>query len=104
MRNLRRLFITLIALCLLPLAGVLISAGVAAAAGCELNEGVANSCVVLGVDIGGPLTTLFVLGWLSLLTLPLLVGVLAAWALAEATRRWRQKRKERRDVRAGEET
>jgi hypothetical protein len=63
-----------------PLLGVLLASAVASANGCRLDEAGAYPCVVAGVDVGGLLSGLFVLGWLMLLTLPLgaVVGVVGA--------------------------
>lgn len=59
-----------------PLLGVLIASWVAGANGCRLDEAGSYPCVVAGVDVGGLLSTLFALGWLMLVTLP--VGALLA--------------------------
>ena len=92
----RKAFVVLIGLCLLPLAAVMFSAALAALAGCELNEGVTNVCSVAGIDIGGLLSGLFVMGWLALITLPLLMCVLVLWALVEWGALWRKKRRARK--------
>ena len=38
---------------------------------CTLHEGYVNPCVIVGVDLGGALYTMGVLGWLGLMTLPI---------------------------------
>lgn len=53
-----------------PLLGVLIASAVANANGCRLDEAGTYPCVVAGQDVGGLLGSLFVLGWLMLLTIP----------------------------------
>ena len=58
-----------------PLLSILLSSAIAEANGCVLNEGGANPCVIGGTDWGHTLATMFVLGWLMFLTLP--VGALA---------------------------
>jgi hypothetical protein len=51
--------------------------------GCEVNEGYAAPCAVAGVDIGGALASAFVLGWLTILLLPLAgIGVVAGLVIA----------------------
>jgi hypothetical protein len=58
--------------------------------GCEVNEGSASPCVVAGVDIGRALASAFVLGWLTILLLPLAgIGVVAGLVVAvlDATRK-----------------
>lgn len=103
MHQLRRVFIGLVGLCLLPLAAVLLSALIAAVLGCELNEGVQQTCSLLGLDIGGVLSTMFVMGWFALMTLPLLVAILALWALLEGGVVWRRRRHERKSASSGDE-
>ncbi|MPY67166.1 hypothetical protein F8S09_10745 [Deinococcus sp. SDU3-2] len=69
-----------------PLLGVMIASAVAGAFGCRLDEAGSYPCVVAGVDVGGLLSTLFVMGWLMLLTIPLgaVLGAagLVAWLVA----------------------
>ncbi|MEZ5899729.1 MAG: hypothetical protein R3D51_09565 [Hyphomicrobiaceae bacterium] len=98
MRHLRRFFVALSVLCLLPLASVLVSATIAALAGCELNEASTSVCSIAGVDIGGVLSAMFVLGWTALVSLPVLLGVLILWGLVEAWTRWRARRKARKAI------
>ena len=77
-------------ICLLPVAGVLISTAIAELAGCRLDEAGSYPCLVLGHDLGGLLSTLFVSGWFALLTLPfagLIVMVLGALWLFRLIRR-----------------
>lgn len=100
MTNLRRAMIAVAALCMLPMAAVLVSAVLAALLNCELNEGGATACIVLGVDFGGFLSGLFTLGWMALLTLPLLMGVLVLWGAIEAISVWRRRRMARKAERA----
>lgn len=79
----------------LPLIGMLAAGGLAGIGGCELNEGDVNSCILLGLDIGGPLYFLFVAGWFVFFTMP--AGVLAAIVslvvyIVTKILIWRQKR------------
>ncbi|MEQ1717195.1 MAG: hypothetical protein ABL907_14635 [Hyphomicrobium sp.] len=96
MTNVRRIIAVLAGLCLLPFAGVLFSALLAALLGCELNEGGTETCSVLGLDVGGVLSSLFVMGWMALITLPLLMGLLAVWAFLEGGVFWRRRRRDRK--------
>jgi hypothetical protein len=81
-RGLVAALLLILVLALLPVASVLLSSVVADAAGCRLDEGGFHPCVILGADWGGVLGTMFVLGWLALVTLPLGAVALAAWAVA----------------------
>ena len=58
----------------LPVILALGSAFLAAALGCQVNEGGASPCVVLGMDLGPALAFAFVSGWFGLLTLPVAAG------------------------------
>ena len=57
-----------------PILVLLLASGIADLYGCELNEGYANPCIVLGTDIGDLLYAAAVLPWLSFFTIP--VGAL----------------------------
>lgn len=59
-----------------PMLSVAIAGGIATLGGCTLHEGNVNPCVFFGVDFGGLLYGLGVMGWFMLLTLP--IGALAA--------------------------
>ena len=47
--------------------------------GCALNEGSSNECIVLGIDIGDVLYSMFVMFWLSLISIPIgVIGILSS--------------------------
>ncbi|TFZ57492.1 hypothetical protein E4V01_14400 [Methylorubrum sp. Q1] len=52
--------------------------GLAHLTGCRVDEGSAHPCLVAGIDIGGLLYTLLMMGWLVILALPfmLLTGLI----------------------------
>ncbi|MFC4639895.1 hypothetical protein [Deinococcus hohokamensis] len=60
--------------------------------GCRLDEGSVHPCLVLGVDLGGALYTMGMMGWIMLITVPtgLLVGALVGGA-ALVRRAWNRK-------------
>ena len=64
-----------------PVLSVLISSGIASAGGCTLNEGSASACILLGVNLGGLLSGMFVAGWFTLMTLPLATGAFLLWSI-----------------------
>jgi hypothetical protein len=53
-----------------PLLSVLVCGVIASLAGCKVSEAGASPCPIFGFDMGGVLVTMFVCGWLMLLTLP----------------------------------
>ena len=77
-------------LCLAPAFAVIAATSIAAMYGCTLHEGFANPCIVFGHDIGGPLASLFVMGWLMLATLPVLGFLAFGWIVAEVIA-WRRR-------------
>lgn len=78
---------------LLPVLSVTIAAIIADMAGCTLHEGNVNPCVIGGIDLGGILYTMGILGWLMLVSLPIAalgalgLAVLAVIALVRRLRR-----------------
>ena len=73
-----------------PVLSVLASSLIASWNGCTLHEGYASRCIVYGIDLGGPLYSMGVLGWLMLMTLPLgaiaLIGWTVIWLVARKRR------------------
>jgi hypothetical protein len=47
--------------------------------GCRVDEASAHPCLVAGIDIGGLLYTLLVMGWLVILLLPFMLLTLVIW-------------------------
>lgn len=72
-----------------PVIGVVIAGTISSANGCVLHEGFANPCRVLGMDVGGFLYALGVLGWLMIATIPLGAVALLVWLLILGLHYWR---------------
>ena len=66
---------------LFPVFSVLLTAAVARACGCRVDEGNPHPCKCCGVEIGGLLYTGGVLGWLFLLTGPVAVVLAVIWTI-----------------------
>ncbi len=64
---------------LLPIISVMASSGIAALGDCQLNEARTHPCVIVGVDVGGLLTFMFITGWLALMTVPIGAVALLVW-------------------------
>jgi hypothetical protein len=91
-------FVIIVLVAAAPLISVLIAGGIADALGCPVNEGGAQPCPFMGVDLGEALVFMLVLGWLSMATLPFGAIALAVWlviASAVAFVRWRRQRHEK---------
>jgi hypothetical protein len=74
-----------------PVISVVIASGFASTLGCKLDEGNPHPCPFHGVDLGDTLYSMFVAGWLGLITVPLgaigLAILLVAWIIV-TTMRW----------------
>ena len=55
-----------------PMGFAFLASWIAQTNGCQLNEGMANVCIIGGSDWGYALYTMFVSGWLFLLTMLLI--------------------------------
>jgi hypothetical protein len=69
--------LTLLLVGIAPMVSAFLASWLAEAHGCILNEGTANPCMIGGADWGQALYTMFVAGWLFLLTMLLIpVGLI----------------------------
>ncbi len=82
----KRLMILSLVLILLfamaPLLSALTASAIANVLRCGLDEGSAHACVVVGVNIGGALHTMFMLIWFSMMTIPFASLALLIWLIA----------------------
>ncbi len=78
-----------------PVLSVLVAATIANLNDCTLHEGFVNPCVIAGVDWGGALYAMGVMGWLGLVTLPFGLLILLIFALKCIVQFIRHKRKSR---------
>ncbi len=86
-----RSLVIIVILAVLPLL-VGWGAGIAASlAGCQINEGFATPCSFFGIDAGGLLYDLAMVGWLELMTLPLAVVLFGIWLLSLTIAVFRQR-------------
>ena len=74
-------FAVLVIFTILPMVSVVIASIIAENHGCALDEGSMHPCLVNGADWSETLYTMFVLGWLMLVTLPLGGGALLVWLI-----------------------
>lgn len=83
MKWLRWLAVLGVVAAVLPLAVTFLAYGIAQYNGCTLNEGNPHPCVIWGADRGQALYNMGVMFWLTMMTLPLAVGAIAVWLVAE---------------------
>lgn len=69
----------IVLLTLLPTFSALAASYLADTHGCTLNEAGTHPCLIMGSDWGGTLSVMFVMGWLTIATLPLGGGALIVW-------------------------
>jgi hypothetical protein len=74
-----------------PILSVLAASGIATLRGCTLNEAAAHPCVVAGIDIGELLAIMFVMGWLTLATVPIGALALLGWIILALIMYFRRK-------------
>ena len=77
------IFLILFVACL-PLFSVAIAGEIASANGCQLDEGSVHPCIVNGRDMGETLYTMGMMGWFMLATIPIGLGLAAAYILLVA--------------------
>jgi hypothetical protein len=87
------LLVILTVLELVPLLSVLATALVANVLGCTVDEGSIHPCLFAGTDLGGLLYSMGMMGWLFILTAPLMVLVLLGWILIGGLAVWRAVRR-----------
>ncbi|WMT92255.1 hypothetical protein [Pelagibacterium sp. H642] len=78
-------FVIIVLVATAPLLSVLASSAIAEANGCTLNEARAYPCVVFGMDMGGLLAAMFVMGWFMLATIPGGAVALLVWLVFMVT-------------------
>lgn len=64
--------------------------GLAAAMGCDLNQGSAMPCLLPGRDLGGALQGTLLTGWLILMTGPFAVATGFVWTVLGLRALWRR--------------
>lgn len=63
----------------LPIIGVALTALLADIFHCQVDEGSVHPCPALGMDIGGLLYGMGVMGWMALVTFPAMIAALVGW-------------------------
>jgi hypothetical protein len=77
-----------------PAICVIISSVLASIFHCQVDEGDVHPCHAFGGDIGNLLYFLFVMGWMMLLTIPVMLAAVLGWivlGIVAVGRAWRGK-------------
>lgn len=83
-------------LALVPLIIILLAATLAFLLGCDVNEAIAPSCYVFGADVGPAINSLFTIGSLGMIIIPILLVLLPIWLFVEwIAWIWRRRRQPR---------
>ncbi|MFV0410173.1 MAG: hypothetical protein ACK5LJ_10910 [Paracoccus sp. (in: a-proteobacteria)] len=88
----RRIWVLMVVIRIAPLVSVVLAGLIASQNDCILSEADIHPCVVLGVDIGGLLAGMGIMGWFMLVSVfPLMIGLLglaleAAWLILRKLR------------------
>jgi len=82
--------LALVFLTFAPLISVLVASSIASAHGCVLSSAGVRPCLILGWDAGALLSTMALLSWLGLATLPLGFLIGCVWLVV-----WLVKRQKR---------
>jgi hypothetical protein len=83
-------YLIIVVLVCSPLLSVAIASGVAWSAGCTVHEASTSPCLIAGIDVGGTLYDMAVMGWLIFATMPLGAVAVAGWTVAWAVTARRQ--------------
>ena len=81
-RKSRRKLVLLVAVTLIafaPVLSVLTTSAIATALGCKVDEGNIHPCLIAGLDIGGMLYGMGVMGWLMIPAAPLMLVAILGW-------------------------
>jgi hypothetical protein len=90
--GMRRGFVVFVAIGLYtigPILCVVAASLLAGALNCRLDESGVHPCLCMGVDIGGLLYPLFVMGWLALITFPTGPLAMFAFLIVTVASKWR---------------
>lgn len=95
MRIGRQIMLWIAALALAPLFVISLAAAVAGLLKCQLSDFGPTHCALFGTDIGGLLSGALTIGWMALVTIPLLMAIASLWVLVEAFV-WKRRRRKAR--------
>jgi len=83
-------FAIIVLFAIAPLISLIIGGGIAAALGCELDEGTVHPCLFMGTDLGETLYVMTVAMWFSMFTFPIGAVALVIWLIVVSVHRHRR--------------
>ena len=98
MHHVRRLVVIAAVVLLIPLVVAILGAALAGVLGCQVSEAGPTACFIGGYDWGELLMNMVMMGWLALISMPILMVVLGLWFASES---WSHVRRRRRMKRQG---
>jgi uncharacterized membrane protein YhaH (DUF805 family) len=86
----RATFAIIVLFAIAPLISLIIGGTIAAALGCELDEGMVHPCLFMGTDLGETLYVMTVAMWFSMFTFPIGAVALVIWLIVVSVHRRRR--------------
>ena len=96
MHHVRRLVVVAAVVLLIPLVVAILGAAMAGVLGCQVSEAGSTPCFVAGFDWGNLLLNMVMMGWLALVSVPILSVILGLWAVLESGSHVRRRRRHKR--------
>ena len=90
----KRIALVYVGIVLLPIAPLLVTfmaGSTAHAFGCQVDEASDHACLILGLDLGSLLSSLAILGWLAIVTIPVGAILLLSVSIFFAVRKIRKR-------------
>jgi hypothetical protein len=90
MKRIALVYAGIVFLALAPLLVTFIAGSTAHAFGCQVDEAPDHACRILGLDLGSFLSSLAILGWLAIVTIPVGAILLLSVSIFFAARKIRK--------------
>lgn len=80
-KKLRRGYFVIVLIAVLPVISALLASFLGWCLGCNVNEAGISDCIRFGINLGEMLSTMFIMGWTTLLSIPLAIILLIVWSI-----------------------
>lgn len=78
---LRRGYLVIALIAVLPIISALLASFLGWCLGCSVNEAGTAHCIRFGINLGEMLSTMFIMGWATFLSVPLAIILLIVWSI-----------------------